>query len=502
MKSLQVYGAPLVRYEGAACLAFPGQPGIVSKGYFEATQLTSGAIVIGFMPIAQEPDGSKTISRTVSSEPSLNGRDPGGWEISTCGQTLVSPLLGIFGPSESLIHSAHVFPTQGIVARRDGANESGYVNVRFLVSNLLWHYKDVAPEPITLEIGGFTLTVTPIGDYMEVADRIKAMRGIAPTAQVSIKASEGSARSLKCFGDFMNDLVSVFRLATGNRVDWYYGEAFEVGTETIVERYHKDAVTGPFSRVVGFRPLRSGWISKPPKLNFKKFAESLLGSVDVSSHPDESTDEMEESEISVSQLVEPGEEATEMLDLADEAFNDNDKKILDRKTLNMLIDYFVNACDETSYLEARGILASTLLDLIVLKYAKVRKADNILEEEEFKRHALPTLKEAIKNVDLLELTDELRVSAMNQLGGAYRRSFRERLKFLTKELDLPLDHKARGQAVCIRNKLVHEGTYPSNRDDWFSQYKFMIWVDWVALCRLAGYGDPLPSFMEGGQLEV
>ena len=31
---------------------------------------------------------------------------------------------------------------------------------------------------------------------------------------------------------------------------------------------------------------------------------------------------MEESEISVSQLVEPGEEATEMLDLADEAFNE------------------------------------------------------------------------------------------------------------------------------------------------------------------------------------
>ena len=47
-----------------------------------------------------------------------------------------------------------------------------------------------------------------------------------------------------------------------------------------------------------------------------------LGSVDISSHPDESTDEMEESEVPVSQLVEPGEEATEMLDLADEAFNE------------------------------------------------------------------------------------------------------------------------------------------------------------------------------------
>ncbi len=31
---------------------------------------------------------------------------------------------------------------------------------------------------------------------------------------------------------------------------------------------------------------------------------------------------MEESEVPVGQLVEPGEEATEMLDLADEAFNE------------------------------------------------------------------------------------------------------------------------------------------------------------------------------------
>ncbi len=51
-------------------------------------------------------------------------------------------------------------------------------------------------------------------------------------------------------------------------------------------------------------------------------AQERLGSVDISSHPDESTDEMEESEVPVGQLVEPGEEATEMLDLADEAFNE------------------------------------------------------------------------------------------------------------------------------------------------------------------------------------
>ena len=49
--------------------------------------------------------------------------------------------------------------------------------------------------------------------------------------------------------------------------------------------------------------------------------ETALGCVDISSQPYEGTDEMEESEVSVRQLVEPGEDATEMLDLADEAFD-------------------------------------------------------------------------------------------------------------------------------------------------------------------------------------
>ena len=60
----------------------------------------------------------------------------------------------------------------------------------FLVSNLLWHDREVVPEPIVLEAGGMTVTVAPVGDYMEVADSIVAVRGIAPTAEVLIKTSD------------------------------------------------------------------------------------------------------------------------------------------------------------------------------------------------------------------------------------------------------------------------------------------------------------------------
>ena len=460
MDSLERYGTFLVKYEGVADLTFPDDSETEYKGYFEAKQLTGGGIAIAFVPIVHDAGGSGTITTRFSSEPSFHGRDMDGWEVTTCGQTLALPILGPLGAPKSAVHPASVFRSQCIRAQRAGAMESGYAKAHFLVSNLRWHDREMSPEPIVFEAGGMTVTVTPVGDYMEVADSIVAVRGIAPTAEVSIKTSDGSNLSLERYGDFMNDLASVFRLVTGNRVDWYYGEAFEFGTDRVVERFHKDAVTGPFSNTIRFRPQRSGKVSARPKLNFQALAKAFL---------------------------------------------DNEDKALDRNTLKEMINYFVNACDETSYLEARGLLASTLLDLIVLKYATAKKAHNVMEGKDFRRQVLPALKAAIEDVCLSELTSDLRKRVNQQLLGAYRQSFEQRLEFLTGDLDLPLDDKAcRPRAVDIRNKLVHEGTYLGKNEGnkWYSQYNFMIWVDLVALCRLTGYEDDLPSLIDGRRLEV
>ena len=224
MDSLERYGTSLVKYEGVADLTFPDGPGTAYKGYFEAKQLAGGGIAIGFVPVAHDAGDSATIVGSFFLEPSFHGRDMDGWEVTTCGQTLALPILGPLGAPKSAVHSARVFGSQSIRAQREGTMESGYAKAHFLVSNLLWHGREVAPEPITLEAGGMNVTVAPVGDYMEVADSIKAVRGIAPTAEVSIKTSDGSDLSLERYADFMNDLVSVFRLVTGNRVDWFYGK--------------------------------------------------------------------------------------------------------------------------------------------------------------------------------------------------------------------------------------------------------------------------------------
>ena len=275
MRPLDRYGPALVEYEGVADLTFPEESGIVYKGYFQAKQLTAGRIAIGFVPTAHDSGSATTITARFYSEPSFHGRDLDGWDITTCGQTLSLPILGPLDAPKSAVHPARVFGSQCIRCRSNGASDSGYDHARFRISNLLWHNRDEVPEPIRLKIGVFVITISPSDDYLDAADSIKAVRGIAPTAEVLIKTSDDSELSLEVYGDFMNDLVSVLRLTTGNKVDWYYGEAFEVGTERVVERFHKDAVTGPFSNTVRFRRLRSGMVSAVPKLNFEALAESF-----------------------------------------------------------------------------------------------------------------------------------------------------------------------------------------------------------------------------------
>ena len=459
MKPLDRYGPTLVEYEGVADLTFPQESKSVYKGHFQATQLKAGGIVIRFVPTTHESDGTSIIDELFYSKPLVHGRDTDGWEITTCGQTLELTTLSPLDAPVGSTHPARTFSSQCIRAKSNEVSESGYEQARFRVANLLWHDRNEIPETFRVDTGDFVVTVSPSDDYLDAVDSIKAVRGIAPTAEVLIKTSDDSRLSLGCYVNFMNDFVSVFRLATGNKVDWYYGEAFEVGTERAVERFHKDAITGPFSKTVRFRGLRSGMVSSVPKLNFEALAES---------------------------------------------FFDDDKQVLDQDTLKKLINYFINACDETSYLEARGLLASTLLDLIVLKYTKTKKAHNIMGEEEFESQVLPILTKAIETVSLPESSKDLRKRAIDQLSGGFRRSFKRRLDLLTKELNLPLDNKARRRAVDIRNKLVHDGTYLSTNEsgEWYSQYRFMIWIDLVALCRLTGYEDDLPLLAEGRRLEV
>ena len=440
MNALERYGAALIKYEGAADVTFPDGSGIVYKGYFEVKQLKAGGIAIGFVPLLDDKDYPSGTTTLRFVEPRFYGRDLDSWELTSWGKTSPIPIIGFFSAPKGAAHPAEVFSAQGIKARRKGATDSGYGKARFLISNLIWHFGSNAPKPLNFDAGGLKVTVIPVADYREIVDSIKAVRGIAPTADVLIETSDHRKLPLMDFAEFMNSLVYVFRLVTGNRIDWLFGEALDDKSGKAVERLHKDAITGPFSKTLRI---------PPGTLDF----EGLTN-----------------------------------------AFFDTHGPIVKQNDLKKLIDYFVNCCDETSYLEARGLLASTLADLIVLTHSEVMDCQNVIQEDDFNTQVLPALEAAIRGVESPGLSNRLRQRALQQLKGAYRNPFGKRLELLVKECNLSLGYKDRERAVNIRNKLVHEGNFLSvNRNDWYGEYRFMIWFDFVALCRLAGYKGELPS---------
>ena len=393
MKSLERYGEAIVEYEGVADITFPEESGTVYKGYFEARQMRTGGIAIGFVPLLDDddyPSGSTTLNFY---RPKFHGHDLDNWELTSTGQTSSVPKIGFFGAPKNVAEPALVFGSSGLRARRKGVTESGYFKARFLVSNLIWHLGHNVPNHITFEADGLKVTVTPVDDYLETAASVKAIRGIAPTAVVLIESPDHRRRSLEEYVDFMNILISTFRLTTGNRIDWYFGEALAVPSARAVERIHKDAVTGPFSKTIRFS-------ANIPRLG------GLIN-----------------------------------------AFFSDDCNPIKQEDLKKLIDYFVNCCDEISYLEARGLLASTLADLIVLTHAEVMDCQNVMEEEDFNTQILPALQAAITCIELPGLSNQVRERALQELKGAYRHTFRKQLELLVKETNLSLSSKDRDSRV-------------------------------------------------------
>ena len=455
MKSMEGLGIPLFRYEGIADAVYEEDGGkIEACGYFEIRQFSSGRIAITIVPATIDSPPNTTLDSELNATLSLHGRDLEGWELRPKKEMFFSRLgwLTARAATPPIELSADA---QRLEAKSRRASEEGYAKTRFLLSNLLWHdSNNDGPEPIKLVCQGYEVAVNPVADYSNVAESLMGMGGVEPTALVTIECPQSQA--IEAFTQFLDDLTNVFRLVSGNRVDWYYGEAIDKDTDEVVERVHNYAVTSSYSNTLRFRPLRSGYQAFPPKLDLAALTE---------------------------------------------AFFRNNASTLDLPTIKTLIGYFTNACDRTSYLEARGLLASTLTELIVAKYADAKGQSDFVAEKDFNANELLIMQKAIESIDLPE---DLKKHVPNYLKGAFRRSFRCRLKALTKDFDLPLSKKGLGRLVHIRNELVHRGTFPPPLDGsgWSDDYRFTIWTNFIAICRLIGYEGELPQYQKGTVIEI
>ena len=457
MKSIEQFGKPLVKYAGEANFKVEERDTkLEGTGNFEAAQFSSGRISVSVVPTDTLRPSKVSLRVDPECELSFEGQDLHGWSLEPGGQVSFSRFHWLLAPMARQPVELS-FAAQYIAAKLKGASKDGYSKTRFLVSNLLWNDNDrEEPEPIRLSAQGFEIVITPIDDYLTIAPRLRSTRGVEPTAHVCIETSSCKQKPLGEFQDFVDSLLYVFRLATGNMIDWYYGEAIDDRTQSAVERVHRYTTTSPYSNTLIFRPLKRGVIGLIPKLS---------------------------------------------LDALTTAFFNESGHRLDTAALKTLINQFTDVCDETAFLESQGLLASVLTELIAAKYANAKGASEAIPKDVFEADVRPCVKATIKETTL---SREIKDRVLTHLKGAYRSSFRQKLKSLNHNLRLGLEASDIGRIVCVRNALVHEGKYPSDigSEGWWKDYQLLTSTNLFALCRLLGYDDALPEFREGRRLEV
>ena len=281
-------------------------------------------------------------------------------------------------------------------------------------------------------------------------------QGVEPTALVTVEVIGTTPVPLDRFTELADLLVYLFRLITGNVVNWYYGNALDDISGRILEGVYKFAVTAPYSRTVVFSPLRANERSFVSKVDFARLAEAFFTPRDAG---------------------------------------------LDGPTLKSLIDQFTSACNDVEYMEMRGLMASSLTEFLVAKYSEMKKFSEVVPKRDFNRNLLPALQSAIGNLDLPE---EFQEHVLEYIKGAYRRSFYPRLEGVVSDLDLPLEAEDCRRIVKTRNSLVHRGTYASSSEDgaWTRDYMLITWTNFSILCRLHGYEGFLPDRRPNGALEI
>lgn len=425
MKFMNQYNRPLVSYEGSVSIE---DKGVYIRGYFEAVQIPEGTIAIG----CYFPESSPVVEPGNVNEDTFEAQDNDGWLLTAEG-TIICPswTLGSSGIR------AVLNPTR-LRAQQIPSKELEYLSVKFTVANLLWGSANAKrpPRPVKLCIRGFTVTITPLDSYPQLAAQLQAVPGIEQTCHVEIRKPDGERLSLKEAEELMGDLVSVLRLWSGVKLDWLYGEGLGDDGTTAVERIHKNSVTGNFHNTIP----GMGWTVDLPQM-----VEAFFSGVD---------------------------------------------RPIDFKTMKSLIDYFVDVCNQGQYLELRALSAATLLDTITAKYAVYRHSEEVMPKQDFQEHVLPALR---KSIEALEIEAETREQLINNVQGGFRTSFRNRVKLLSEGLNLGIKGKFRNRVIDARNSLVHEGRFPNeDPDSRWQDYRGILWTNFAALCRIIGYEGALP----------
>ena len=405
-------------------------------GYFEAIQTPTGVISLGGI----FPGHIHSVMEQMSSENfnlTLQASDEAGWQLSLEGHII--PSHTGFRISGGLSSTRIVLLPDRIRAIKSPFKAGmAYLLVRFAFTNILLRDSALnSSSHLTFDINGFTITLKPTETYPETAERLRAIPGVEHTIFCELTKANNERLSMEEAENIIEVIVVALRLWSGNKTDWLYAEALDDSGSQVIERLHRQAVTGTYSNVL------QTW--------------GLL---------------------------------VDLVELA-QAVSTHSLSGLEWKEFREFVNYFVDVCVTAPYLEIRGLTAATLLDTLAARYAAAQEIDFVMPENDYVSQVLPSIRDTIEH---LPLTKTVKQQLQANVQGAWRTSFSKRLKAMNDTLSLGMSSQFRNQAKRVRDKLVHEGHFPDedSRLKWES-FKKLLWIDFVTLCRATGYSSQLPN---------
>ena len=330
LKLFEKYGQSIAEYEGTAQITAVDTRDQTKRhfaGYFEARQLVDGSLRMGFISTNRpaQPVLDFKFNSSFYEITEIRARDTSGWCL-TFEDTSSFPITLLHFANDGPVPNPTIveFGPRKLKARSRDADPSGYESARFWVTSLLFGGNIPPGEPVVWSKSDeFEVSIIKLPDYESVSGRVGSGGTIEPTVEFLIKEIDGNTLPLTTYAEHMTDLVYLYRLTTGVSVDWCLAEGLRPGLEEGVECIHRAGTTGP--RSVDFSKLI-------PFLRFSAISEAYFSAIS-------------------------------------EAFQKNNDPVFKRSTIREFIDIFVAACDGRTALELRGLLASTLIDSIVNKYA-------------------------------------------------------------------------------------------------------------------------------------
>lgn len=286
--------------------------------------------------------------------------------------------------------------------------------IKFAITNF-----EFSGNKLKTKLNNLNVTISKISNYKSVLNKLKTTNDVDITS--FIKVEIGNTTNINKAKKIVDDLCIILTLASGTYVNWLYYEI--LSDNKTKEKYHRSAKTKPFS-TFNLIPLQDKYLSNFIDDTFKSYP--------------------------------------------------NANKNWD---LRKAILIYTDAKIEIDFLEARGLKLAVAMEILKNSFSKNEDKNFIIDKTKFEKS---NLQSNLMNL-LREEFPEVKLQKINMMAGHFRSlnrySFRKIINNIYEELSLNKDKNKINEFIIIRNKLVHEGKYLSNSENFnlsFDQYTYML----------------------------